>query len=396
VADQQGTERTATPHPGHALAIRGLTVSYQAGHQQAGGRPAELVRDVSFDVAPGEIVCLVGESGSGKTLTGRAVTGLYRHSPGLRAKGTVTFAGRELTALSERELRRIRGGQIGMIFQDPVAALDPVVRVGDQIAEAITAHPGTASHDGAGRPGRSGRPGRRSVRERVVELLAQVGISDPGLRARQFPHELSGGMCQRVLIAIALAGDPEVLIADEPTTALDVTIQAQVLDLIGRLRAERGMSVLLITHDMGVAAQLADRVVVMYAGSVVEIAPVTTFFDRPGHPYSLGLVQAVPRVDTPRARRLPAIPGTVPEAAERPPGCPFQARCPLRLDVCEREQPPLAPAPAGAGHLVACHRSAELLGGGLTVWSALAAEPPGTVPSTPVQVGPGPAREAPA
>jgi oligopeptide/dipeptide ABC transporter ATP-binding protein len=360
VADQQLTERTVVTHPSRALAIRGLTIKYQAGDGQHAGNPVDLVRDVSFDVAPGEIVCLVGESGSGKTLTGRAVTGLHRHSPRLRAEGTVTFGGRELTALPERELRRIRGGQIGMIFQDPAAALDPVVRVGDQIAEAISAHTRAL-------------PARRAMRERVVELLGQVGITDPRLRARQFPHELSGGMCQRVLIAIALAGDPEVLIADEPTTALDVTIQAQVLDLIARLRAERGMSVLLITHDMGVAAQLADRVVVMYAGSVVEIAPVTTFFDRPGHPYSLGLVQAVPRVDAPRARRLPAIPGAVPEAADRPAGCPFQARCPLKLPVCEREQPALVPAEAGAGagHLVACHRSAELLGGELTAWSAM-------------------------
>ncbi|HVT70509.1 MAG TPA: ABC transporter ATP-binding protein, partial [Trebonia sp.] len=351
MAEQRYPERSVASRAGNGLAVRGLTIRYEAG--PGSGRPAELVRDVSFDVGPGEIVCLVGESGSGKTLTGRAITGLQRHSPRLRADGTVTFGGRELTALPERELRRIRGGQIGMIFQDPVAALDPVVRVGDQIAEAITAHSGAVTRGTPGRP-----KGRAAVRERVVELLGQVGITDPGLRARQFPHELSGGMCQRVLIAIALAGDPQLLIADEPTTALDVTIQAQVLDLIGRLRAERGLSVLLITHDMGVAARLADRVVVMYAGSVVEVAPVAAFFDRPGHPYSLGLVQAVPRVDAPRARRLPAIPGSVPEATGRPAGCPFQARCPLKTEVCEREQPPLAaagPPPAageGARHLV--------------------------------------------
>ncbi len=354
------TERTVAPLPGRGLSVQGLSIS----HDSPWGTRS-LVRDVSFDIGPGQIVCLVGESGSGKTLTGRAITGLVRHSPRLRATGTITFGGRELIALPERELRRVRGGQIGMIFQDPAAALDPVIRVGDQIAEAIARH-GTAD-------------GRRARRRKVTELLTQVGITDPELRARQFPHEISGGMCQRVLIAIALAGDPSLLIADEPTTALDVTIQAQVLDLISQLCSERRMSVLLITHDMGVAAQLADQVVVMYVGSVVEIAPVATFFLRPGHPYSLGLVQAVPRVDAPRARRLPAIPGTVPEAADRPPGCPFQARCPLKLAVCEREQPPLtaageSPGPQSPGtrHLVACHRSAELLGGGLTVWSATA------------------------
>jgi peptide/nickel transport system ATP-binding protein len=216
----------------------------------------------------------------------------------------------------------------------------------------------------------------------VVELLTHVGITDPELRARQFPHEISGGMCQRVLIAIALAGNPSLLIADEPTTALDVTIQAQVLDLIRRLRTERGMSVLLITHDMGVAAQLADRIVVMYSGSVVEVAPVGAFFARPGHPYSLGLVQAVPRVTMPpevgpgggwpRRRRLPAIPGSVPEAGGRPPGCPFQDRCPLKTAVCEEEPPALLPTGDDAGHhLVACHHSAQLLDGELEVWSAL-------------------------
>jgi oligopeptide/dipeptide ABC transporter ATP-binding protein len=356
VAELSDTGLTAAPPPGRTLSVRGLTIS----HDSAGGT-RDLVRDVSFDIGPGQIVCLVGESGSGKTITGRAITGLLRHSARLRAAGTITFGAQELTTLPERELRRLRGGQIGMIFQDPTAALDPVIRVGDQIAEAIAKH-GTAE-------GRNGR------RRKVTELLTQVGITDPELRARQFPHEISGGMCQRVLIAIALAGNPSLLIADEPTTALDVTIQAQVLDLISELRSERGMSVLLITHDMGVAAQLANQVVVIYAGSVAEVAPVATFFSRPGHPYSLGLMQAVPRVDAPRARRLPTIPGTVPEAAERPPGCPFQTRCPVKLDVCEREQPPLRPAGHSPGpqHLVACHRSDELLDGGLTVWSAMTA-----------------------
>jgi oligopeptide/dipeptide ABC transporter ATP-binding protein len=332
------------------LSVRDLAVGYRAGD-----REVQLVRGVSFDIAPGEIVCLVGESGSGKTLTGRAVLGLLRHTPRMRVSGSVRFGGRELTGMPERELRGVRGRQIGMIFQDPVAALDPVIRVGDQIAEAVART----------------RAGRRAARGRVTELLAQVGITDPELRARQFPHEISGGMCQRALIAIALAGDPGLLIADEPTTALDVTIQAQVLNLLSELRRERGLSVLLITHDMGVAAQMADRILVMYAGSLVEVAPTAEFFARPGHPYSLGLVQAVPRVDAARALRMPAIPGAVPEAGNRAPGCPFHPRCPLRLDVCRIQEPALAAVGSG---LAACHRSAELRGDGrLSVWAGSAA-----------------------
>ena len=331
------------------LSVRDLAVWYRAGP-----REVPLVRGVSFDVAPGEVICLVGESGSGKTITGRAILGLLRHTDALVVSGSVMFGGRDLVALPEREMRRVRGGQIGMIFQDPAAALDPVVRVGDQVAEAI-------AHRGAGRP----NLGRGAVRARVTELLSGVGITDPDLRARQFPHEISGGMCQRVLIAIALAGNPALLIADEPTTALDVTIQAQVLDLLAGLRRERGMSILLITHDMGVAAQVADRILVMYAGSLVEVAPTAEFFARPGHPYSLGLIQAVPRVDEARAERLAAIPGAVPEARDRPAGCPFHPRCPLRLDLCEAREPELAPAGSG---LVACHRSDQVRGDGALIW----------------------------
>jgi peptide/nickel transport system ATP-binding protein len=313
---------------GDLLEVRDLTISY---------RGTQLVRDASFGVDPGEIVCLVGESGSGKTLTGRAILGLLRHNRQLTVEGVVKFGGHDLNALPERELRPIRGGQIGMIFQDPVAALDPVIRVGDQIAEAIAQHAHTST---------------RKVRGRVTELLAAVGITDPELRARQFPHEISGGMCQRVLIAIALAGNPSLLIADEPTTALDVTIQAQVLDLLAGLRRDRGMSILLITHDMGVAAQMADRILVMYAGSIVEVAPTAEFFAKPVHPYSLGLIEAVPRIDAAPVRRLPAIPGSVPEPGARPSGCPFHPRCPQRVDICEQAEPDLKP---DGDRLVACH-----------------------------------------
>jgi oligopeptide/dipeptide ABC transporter ATP-binding protein len=333
---------------GELLSVRDLAIGYRGN---------ALVRDVSFHVGAGEIVCLVGESGSGKTLTGRAILGLLRHSRQLTVRGSVIFGGRDLNTLTDRQLRPIRGGQIGMIFQDPVAALDPVIRVGDQIAEAITQNGGAqngGAQNGGVQNGGAQHTGttRRNVRTRVTELLSAVGITDPELRARQFPHEISGGMCQRVLIAIALAGDPSLLIADEPTTALDVTIQAQVLDLLASLRRDRGMSVLLITHDMGVAAQLADRILVMYAGSIVEVAPTAEFFAKPGHPYSLGLIEAVPRIDAAQVRRLPAIPGSVPEPGSRPTGCPFHPRCPRRIDVCAEAEPHLEP---DGDRLVACH-----------------------------------------
>jgi peptide/nickel transport system ATP-binding protein len=328
-----------------------LSVSYRARE----GR-AELVREVSFDIAPGEIVCLVGESGSGKTLTGRAILGLLRRNERMTVTGSVLLRGRDLTRLPERELRQVRGREISMIFQDPVAGLDPVIRVGHQVAEAMT------------RPGGSARPGsRRAVAARVADLLRQVGITDPGLRMRQFPHEISGGMCQRIAIAIALAGRPGLLIADEPTTALDVTIQAQVLDLLASLRRQRGMSVLLITHDMGVAARMADRILVMYAGRIVEEARAADFFAHPAHPYGLGLIRAVPRIDAAPGGRLPAIPGAVPEARSRPPGCPFHPRCPLRVDVCDTREPQLRPE---SGRLTACHRSADVLAAGLSMWDS--------------------------
>ncbi len=334
---------------GPLLSVQDLTIDYRSPDGLV-----SLVRDVSFDIGQGEVVCLVGESGSGKTLTGRAALGLLRRNTRMAVTGSVLFGDRDLNTLAERQLRAIRGSQIGMIFQDPVAALDPVVRVGRQVAEAITRRSGPP------------RRGTVSVREQVAGLLRQVGITDPDLRMRQFPHEISGGMCQRILIAIALAGNPSLLIADEPTTALDVTIQAQVLDLVTALCRERGMSALLITHDMGVAARMADRVLVMYAGSIVEQAPTRDFFAHPAHPYGLGLVRAVPRVDTGRARRLSAISGSVPEARSRPAGCPFHPRCPVALDICAREEPRIEQQ--SGGQFAACHRSAEVRDGALAVW----------------------------
>ena len=342
-----GTGRLAAGGP--LLSVQHLTIDYRSADGVV-----SLVRDVSFDIGHGEVVCLVGESGSGKTLTGRAVLGLLRRNARMAVRGSVLFGGRDLNTVPERQLRAIRGSQIGMIFQDPVAALDPVVRVGRQVAEAIT-------RGGQPRPGR----GAGRVGDRVAGLLRQVGISDPELRMRQFPHEISGGMCQRILIASALAGEPSLLIADEPTTALDVTIQAQVLDLLTALCRERSMSVLLITHDMGVAARMADRILVMYAGSIVEQAPIADFFAHPAHPYGLGLIRAVPRVDTGRSRRLSAISGSVPEARSRPAGCPFHPRCPVALDICAQDEPRMEQAGA---QLAACHRTAEVRAGTLTVW----------------------------
>jgi oligopeptide/dipeptide ABC transporter ATP-binding protein len=303
-----------------------------------------LVHDVSFDVASGEVVCLVGESGSGKSLTASAILGLAQRNSHLNVTGDVVVKGRDLTRLSQRQLRDVRGRDIGMIFQDPVGSLDPVIAIGKQVAEAVERQGGS----------------RADVRRRVRELLTQVGISDPERRVKQFPHEISGGMCQRVAIATALAGSPALLIADEPTTALDVTIQAQVLDLLRKLRRDRDMSILLITHDMGVAAQTADRIVVMYAGTIVEEGPTREFFARPGHPYSIALIEAVPRVDAERVTRFATIPGSMPEARHRPSGCPFHPRCPLAIDKCRSEVPAFVSIGA---RRVACHRADEVQAG---------------------------------
>ncbi len=329
------------------LEVEGLTVKFESAAHHL-----ELVRDASFEIGTGEVVAMVGESGSGKSITARAILGLLRRNHRMTVEGNARLAGRELLALAEAEMREVRGRRVSMIFQDPVGALDPVVSIGAQVLEAV-------------RRRRSGT--RPEQRRRVIELLASVGITDPELRAKQFPHEVSGGMCQRALIAIALAGSPELLIADEPTTALDVTVQAQVLDLLKRLRDERQMSVLLITHDMGVAAQTADRVLIMYAGSLVEQGPTADIFGHPCHPYTGGLISAVPRVDAPRSRRLVAIPGSVPEAADRPAGCAFHPRCPLADDRCATAMP----GPRRLGNqIAACHRAEEARDSQVHRWQA--------------------------
>ena len=306
---------------------------------EQGGGTARAVDGVSFDLHAGETLGLVGESGCGKTVTSLSLLRLIPEPPGHILPGSfIEFAGRNLLALAPRELRAIRGNEIAMIFQEPMTSLNPVFRVGDQIAEAVVVHQ---------------RVSRRAARARAIEMLQLVGIAATSVD--DYPHQLSGGMRQRVMIAMALVCGPKVLIADEPTTALDVTIQAQILELLDRLQAELGMAVILVTHDLGIIAGAVDRVLVMYAGQVVETAPMPALFARPLHPYTEGLLASVPRLDTPR-RRLHSIPGQVPAASAWPPGCRFHPRCPYAWDRCVQEEPPLLDAGLGepASHLVRC------------------------------------------
>jgi oligopeptide/dipeptide ABC transporter ATP-binding protein len=301
------------------LEVENLRVTFPAGD----GRRVAAVDGVSFSLDRGETLALVGESGCGKSLTSlsllRLVPAPGRIEPGSR----IRLGDTDVLALEGDALRAIRGRRIGMIFQDPMTSLDPVFRVGDQIAEGILAH---------------FRVSRREARERAVALLRETGIPDPAARADNYPHQLSGGMRQRVMIAIALAAEPEILVADEPTTALDVTVQAQILEVLDRLRAERGMAVLLITHDLGIVAGRADRVAVMYAGQIVEEAPTPALFARPSHPYTRGLFASIPRLTGP-VERLRPIPGTVPSPAAWPSGCRFRPRCPYAFEPCGREPP---------------------------------------------------------
>jgi peptide/nickel transport system ATP-binding protein len=295
------------------------------------------VSGVSFTVSRGETVAIVGESGSGKSVTVMTLMGLTR-SPNARFAGTAWLHGEDLVSAPEEKLEAIRGKEIAMIFQDPISALSPVHRVGAQIAEQIRAHE---------------KISKAAALDRAVELMGRVGIPNARARARSYPHEFSGGMRQRVMIAMALSLSPSVLIADEPTTALDVTIQAQILDEIRQLSAESDSGVIFVTHDLGVVADIADRVLVMYAGRLVEQGTVDDIFYDPQHPYTWGLLGSVPRVDLDPPRRLPAIPGTPPSLVRPPAGCPFQARCPHAFDRCQ-ELPPLAPRLEDGGHLDRC------------------------------------------
>ena len=284
------------------------------------------VVDVSFDVPRGGALGLVGESGCGKSVTSLSILRLIQ-APGRIASGEIVFDGRDLLRLDAREMRAVRGARIAMIFQEPMSSLNPVYTVGAQIAESLLLHRAMS---------------RSAARDRVVELLTQVGIPSPAERAGAYPHQLSGGMRQRVMIAMALACEPQLLIADEPTTALDVTIQAQILELLRDLRTRLGMAVLLITHDLGVVAEFAEDVVVMYAGRVVERAPVADLFRDPRHPYTQGLLRSVPSYgDNLGARRLPTIPGVVPDLRSLPGGCRFRDRCAQAMATCAEREPPL-------------------------------------------------------
>jgi oligopeptide/dipeptide ABC transporter ATP-binding protein len=302
------------------LSVRGLRV----GFVTEGGR-VQAVDDVSFDLAPGEVLAIVGESGSGKSVTAQTIVGLTR-SPNSRIEGSVRLRGAELLEASEGELHGVRGEQVGMVFQDPMTSFNPVYRVGKQIVEAIRAHRREMSESEA--------------RERTVELLDSVGIPDAARRVDDYPHEFSGGMRQRAMIAMALALAPSVLIADEPTTALDVTIQAQILHLLERLNRERELATILITHDLGVVAEVADRVLVMYAGRVVEEGTLDEIFYDPQHPYTWGLLGSLTRLDRPRPHRLPQIRGAPPSLLSPPQGCAFRPRCPHAFGRCE-EMPEL-------------------------------------------------------
>lgn len=293
------------------------------------------VEDVSFDVDQGEILAIVGESGSGKSVTSLSIMGLLAE-PGHVAGGSLEFEGKDLATLSEKQYRELRGNDMAMIFQEPMTSLNPVYRVGNQIVEAIRTHE---------------KVSKAEAKDRAVDLLRKVGIPSPEARINDYPHQMSGGMRQRVMIAMALACNPKLLIADEPTTALDVTIQAQILDLLRRLRDDTGMAVLLITHDLGVVSETADRVVVMYCGQVVEEAEVRTLFDHPMHPYTLGLLKSIPRLEDDDSKRLYMIKGMVPNPLEMPPGCHFSDRCDSCMDICRTKVPELVDVD---GHKVRC------------------------------------------
>ena len=306
------------------------------------------VDDVSFDVRRGETLAIVGESGCGKSVSALSIMRLVPNPPGRIVGGSILLEGRDLLGLDEAEMRKIRGNRISMIFQEPMTSLNPVIRIGDQISEAVRLHRTMTA---------------REAWNQAVEMLRLVRIPEPNRRAEEYPHQLSGGMRQRAMIAMALACRPALLFADEPTTALDVTIQAQILALVLDLQKELGMGLILITHDLGVVAQTAQRVIVMYAGKKVEEADVETLFANPRHPYTRGLMASIPAVPTGQARaeaRLTEIPGTVPSLTSLPEGCAFAPRCSLAVERCRQEYPPLQQF--GSNHLAACWRAAELAG----------------------------------
>jgi peptide/nickel transport system ATP-binding protein len=316
------------------LAIRGLKVHFATDDGMV-----RAVDGVDISVNGGETVCVVGESGCGKTVTAMTVLKLIAMPPGRIVAGEILWKGRDLVPLPADAMRRIRAKEIAIVFQEPMTSLNPVYTVGEQIAEVLRQQEGLS---------------RRAAMDRAKEMLALVNIPNASRRAGDYPHQFSGGMRQRVMIAMALSCNPQLLIADEPTTALDVTIQAQILDLLAEMKDRLGMAVMLITHAMGVVAEVAQRVVVMYAGKVVEEAPVRELFGNPRHPYTQGLIRSIPRLDlaATQHRRLEAIPGTVPQLLNPPPGCRFAARCRFATDACTAAEPPLREV--APGHKVAC------------------------------------------
>ena len=342
--------------PETLLEVRDLRMAFETGKGTV-----RALFGVTFSVAPAETVGLVGESGCGKTVTALSVLRLLPSPPAIVEGGEILFRGENLLALPEKRMCEVRGKVISMIFQEPMSSLNPVLTVGEQVAEVFTAHKVC---------------GKREAADRAVEWLRKVHMPDPARRAREYPHQMSGGMRQRAMIAMALALEPELLIADEPTTALDVTIQAQILTLLRELRERERMAVLLITHDLGVVHDFADRTAIMYLGRIVEIAPTRALFDDPVHPYTEGLLASLPGKRT-GEKHLPSIPGTVPDLSSVPPGCPFADRCPYRrealsrfrsgetpedrLSVCDLEDPPLREY--GTGHFASCHYQWAARGG---------------------------------
>ena len=335
------------------LEVENLSVSFPTD-----GGDLSAVRGLSYHVAPREVVAMVGESGSGKSAAAMAVIGLL--PPYAAVSGSVRLSGTELLGMSDADLSKIRGARIGTVFQDPMSALTPVYTVGDQIAEAITVHHHEVS--------------KADARRRAVELMDLVGIAQAQTRARSFPHELSGGERQRVVIAIAIANDPDLIICDEPTTALDVTVQAQILEVLKTARDVTGAAVLIITHDLGVVAEFADRALVMYAGRAVETAGVRELYADRRMPYTAGLLGSVPRLDAPRGERLVPIPGAPPSLVTLPAGCPFAPRCPLALEQCRQSEPALTPV--APGHAAACIRTDQVTGRSAAEIYGVAIEPP--------------------
>ncbi|SES66854.1 peptide/nickel transport system ATP-binding protein/peptide/nickel transport system ATP-binding protein [Olsenella sp. KH3B4] len=335
--ESNGPKGAPTGDP--VMSVRNLRVSFNT---EAG--VVHAVRDVSFDLWGGRTLGIVGESGSGKSVTALSLIGLLDDNA--HVTGSVKLNGEELIGKSDEEMSKIRGARISMIFQDPLSALTPMFSIGDQLAEALLIHNPEMPKD--------------QVRKRCIELLTLVGITDPENRLDAYPHEFSGGMRQRVVIAIAIANNPDIIIADEPTTALDVTIQAQILDILKVAQRETGAAVVLITHDLGVVAGTADDVMVMYAGRAVERASIDTLFERPSQPYTMGLLGAVPKPHVAAEHRLVPIKGNPPSLAAIPAGCPFSPRCPMATDECRKTEPELLPIEAGEGHLVSCHHMDEI------------------------------------